>query len=112
MMLRKRSYEPFVWVKMCHQAAQNLQKPKKGERYFRSITCFSCLQKGHRIKECRRAILCSKCTKMKHHESLCDGDHEEKGTSEVSGVMNNKKAQEPSASVAYQTVIVNIQSQD
>ena len=35
--------------------------------------CFSCLQKGQRIKECRRAKLCSKCTRRKHHESLCDG---------------------------------------
>ena len=74
--------------------------------------CFSFLQKGHRIKECRRAKLCSKCTKRKHHESLCDRDHEEKGTSEVCDVINNRKAQEPSASVAYQTVIVNIQNQD
>ena len=53
--------------------------------------------------------------KRKHHELLCDEEHDEKGTSEVCGVMNimnNKKAQEPSASVAYQTVTVNIQSQD
>ena len=70
--------------------------------------CFSCFQKGHKIKECRGAKLCSKCTKRKHHELLCDGEHEEKGTSEVCGVMNNKKAKKPSASVAYQTVIVNI----
>ena len=38
MVLRKSSYVPFVWVNMCHQTAQNLQKPKNGEMYFRSTT--------------------------------------------------------------------------
>ena len=93
----------------CTKFAKTKEKTEVLQKYSK---CFSCLQKGHRIKECRRAKLCSKCTKRKHHELLCDGEHDEKGTSEVYGVMNNKKAQEPSASVAYQTVIVNIQCQD
>ena len=93
----------------CRKFAKTKERREVLQKYNK---CFSCLQKGRRIKECRRAKLCSKCTKRKHHESLCDGEHDEKGTSEVCGVMNNKKAQKPSASVAYQTVIVNIQSQN
>ena len=93
----------------CTKFAKTKERREVLQKYSK---CFSCLQKGHRIKECRRAKLCSKCTKKKHHESLCDGEHDEKGTSEVCDVMNNKRAQEPSASVACQTVIVNIQSQN
>ena len=44
----KRTYVPFVLVNTCHQAAQNLQKPKKGERYFRSTT--------NVLVACRRGI--------------------------------------------------------
>ena len=47
-MLRKRTYVPFVLVNTCHQAAQNLQKPKKGERYFRSTASV--------LVACRRGI--------------------------------------------------------
>ena len=48
MMLRKRTYVPFVLVNTCHQAAQNFQKPKKGERYFRST--------ANVLVACRRGI--------------------------------------------------------
>ena len=107
----KKNICAFCLGKQVSSSCTKFAKTKeRGEVLQKYNKCFSCLQKEHRIKECRRAKLCSKCTKRKHHESLCDGEHDEKGTSEVCGVMNNKKAQEPSASVAYQTVIVDIQS--
>ena len=103
----------FCLGKHVSSSCTKFAKIKERREVFQKYNkCSSCLQKGHKIKECRRAKLCSKCTKKKYHESLCDGEHEEKGASEVRGVVNNKKAQEPSASVAYKTVIVNIQSQD
>ena len=109
----KRNVCAFCLGKHVSSSCTKFAKTKERREVLQKYSkCFSCLQKGHRVKECRGAKLCSKCTKRKHHESLCDGEHDEKGTSEVCGVMNNKKAQEPSASVAYQTVIVNIQSQD
>ena len=68
--------------------------------------CFGCLKKGHMLRQCRNSKVCKKCSKEKHHETLCEAGKE------PTGVIGSALLMGPTAAVAYQTVKAKMQSAD
>ena len=59
-----------------HHKAESCQKitdiQERKNLLKKYMRCFSCLQRGHRIKDCQRKNSCSKCQES-HHTSICGG---------------------------------------
>eukprot|EP00794_Sanderia_malayensis_P002436 gene2436-biopygen1319 len=68
--------------------------------------CFRCLKRGHMVRSCAIKENCKKCAQSSHHEAICV---EKANISEPTGLL--RKAS-PTAAVAYQTVMLNVSTQD
>ena len=64
----------FCLGKHARENCHRIKNPKERKSIvFKFATCFKCMKKGHRARECKAFdVLCNKCGQAGHHVSLCD----------------------------------------
>ena len=86
----------------CRKVTDVEQRKQVLRKYLR---CFSCLKKGHRIKECRSKQKCKKCGNH-HHTSICN--EKEKDEEIVVPLLHTKAKR----SIAMETLQVYVKGKD